>query len=214
VSEEGAGVVVAVLTGKWEKPSWRAVNVVGIVDSETGVTAYMIAQPGSDSIDVTGVTPTSGDTIPTTTVNPPPITGDLKTTPRPTQTTAPSTVTIPDYYDPHDKPDIYTPPEIVTVVETVTIIETVTETVIESASAPETPSIEVPSGGDGYGGYGGYNEFSWLPVSLGWGLFNGYRMLWPIYIFGRTIDLAFVVAVLFSVMLVIVGAALSRKKKQ
>ena len=231
VSEEGAGTVVAVLTGTWEKPSWRAVNVVGLVDQNTGVKAYVIAESGSSNVQVTGQTPTSGSTVPTTNVEPPPITGDLKLTPRRTQTTSPSTVTIPYDMSNPDKPvsggGTYTSPVSdspgeprITVsggkVVSVTKPDGTPIVEITTGYEHEPPDVSAPSGPEPEHYSGDPYQFSWLPVS--WapvvGLFNGYRMLWPIYIFGRTVDLAFILAVFFSIGLVAVGVALTLSKKK
>jgi hypothetical protein len=194
VSEEGTGSVVAVLTGTWQKPSWRAITVVGIVDDNTGAKAYMIAEAGDDSVHVTTTTPTPGSTVPTTEVQVegnPPGTGITPPPTTPTQTTAPSTVTIPPYETPPNDPSAkyeYEPP-----------------TITEVEYAESYP----------YGYESGSSLFSLLPAFLVplVAFFNGYRMLWPIYIFGRTYDLAFVGALVVSILLVILGAALSKKKK-
>jgi len=229
VSEKGAGTLVAVLTGTWKKPEWRAVSVVGIMDPKTGVTAYMIAQPGESSIDVTGVPPTPGTTVPTTTVNPIAVApGQAGPIFIPKQTTSPSTVTIPYDISNPDKPPVdsvkpYTSPvsespgePVVTIPPggSITVSFPDNTVFISGERDPGGSGVEAPSGGGDYY-HGDPYQFSMLPVS--WapliGLINGYRMLWPIYIFGRTIDLAFIFAVLFSVVLVILGAALSKKKK-
>jgi len=221
VSEEGAGTLVAVLTGTWKQHEWRGLTILGIVDPKTGITAYMLAHPGEDDVDVTGQNPGSGKTVDTTNVEPKP--DDKK--PGPTQTSSPNTVTIPDY-DPHHGAPEYQPPSPTTTIigATMAINEqfgfgatpTTYTITIDTGYEHEPPdsSVEAPSGG----GYGNENEafgWSWLPISWApsFGLLNGYRMLLPIYIFGRTIDLAFVGAVLVSILLVILGAALSKKKR-
>jgi hypothetical protein len=194
VSEEGAGSVVVVLTGTWQKPQWRAVTVVGIVDDNTGAKAYMIAEAGDDSVHVTSQTPTPGSTVPTTEVTGvlvegnPPGTG---ITPPP-QTSTPSTVTIPSgstSYDPANTESGYRDEPVITDV-TGQIYETPVETY-----QPSDPT-----------------QHSWLPTLPAF--FNGYCMLWPIYIFGRTVDLAFISAVFFSVGLVAIGVALTLSKKK
>jgi len=85
--------ILASLHGSWTKPKWKSVAIVNLVDTATGLKSYMIAEPGSDSTQITDDTPTPGTPIDTVVIIP---TGPTTTT------TTTGTVTVPTYSEEED----------------------------------------------------------------------------------------------------------------
>jgi len=85
--------ILASLHGSWTKPKWKSVAIVNLVDTKTGTKNYMIVEPGSDSTQITGDTPTPGTPIDTVVIIP---TGPTTTT------TTTGTVTVPTFQEKGD----------------------------------------------------------------------------------------------------------------
>jgi len=223
VSEKGAGTVVAALTGTWQKPKWKVVSIVTVVDPKTGLKAYILAEPGENSVDVTGAEPDYGDN-PTTTVEPGPI-DVVHRYPTP-QPTSPGTVNIPFVTNEPRTTDIGNPPP--PPPYSSPLSDSLGEPVVtisgSSITVTNEPREEDRCDVGGVDAPAEPEHYSGDPYSYGWlsdiglmlrGFFNPYRTLWPIYIFGKMVDLTFILVAAGAVMVTVIGVAiaLSRKKR-